>query len=46
MNLSTEQKQTHRQGKETCGREDTGGEGWMGSVRLWMPTVTFRMDNK
>ena len=35
MNLSTEQKQTHRQGEQTCGRPGGGeGVGWTGSLKL------------
>ena len=35
MNLSTEQKQTHRQGEQTCGRPVGGeGVGWTGSLKL------------
>ena len=35
MNLSTEQKQPHRQGEQTCGRPGGGeGVGWTGSLKL------------
>ena len=34
-NLSTKQKQTHRQGKQTCGCQGGGeGERWTGSLGL------------
>ena len=47
MNLSTEQKQTHRRGKQTCGFQG-GGEGVDG-LGVWgqqMQNITFRMDNQ
>ena len=47
MNLSTEQKQTHRHGEQTCGCQ--GGEG--GSVMDWefgvsRCKITFRIDKQ
>ena len=29
-NLSTEQKQTHRYGEQTCGYQEGGGRDWNG----------------
>ena len=38
MNLSTEKKQTHEQGEQTCGAKGEGeGVGWMGSLGLVDP---------
>ena len=36
MHLSIGQKQTHRNGEQTCGCQGGGGEGlgWPGSLRL------------
>ena len=35
MNLSTEQKQTHRHGEQTYGCQEEGGRvGWTGSLVL------------
>ena len=35
MNLSTEKKQTHGYGKQTCGCQEQGERvGWMGSLGL------------
>ena len=35
MNLSTEQKQTHRHREQTCGCQgEGGGEGWTGGLGL------------
>ena len=36
MNLSTQQKQTHRHREQTCGCQGGGGweEGWSGSLGL------------
>ena len=36
MNLSTKQKQTHRQGEQTCGCQGRGAEedGWTGSLEF------------
>ena len=49
MNLFTEQKQTHRPRKQTCGCQGEVGEGWIGSLRLvafYMQTATYRMDKQ
>ena len=36
MNLSTKEKQTHRDREQTCGCQERGGvgEGWSGSLGL------------
>ena len=47
MNLSTEQKQIHRQGEQTCGCHGSGGESGMGWRQgQQMQTTTFRMDGQ
>ena len=47
MNLSTKQKQTHRQGK-TCGCQGglVMGEGRIGSLDQQMQTITYRTDKQ
>ena len=45
MNLSTEQKQTHRHGEETYDCQGGGGRsGTDWSLGLVDATITFRMD--
>ena len=47
MNLSTEQKQTHRDGEQTCGCQGVGeGVGWMRKLEFIVQTITFRMDKQ
>ena len=49
MNVFTEQKQTHRPRKQTCGCQGEVGEGWIGSLGLvafYMQTATYRMDKQ
>ena len=50
MNLSAEQNQTVRHGKQTCGCQGGGGgggwRGWTGSLGLVDQTITFRMDKQ
>ena len=49
MNLSTKQKQTHRQREQTCGCQmggKGGGVGWTGVCGWQMQTVTFRKDKQ
>ena len=42
MNLSSEQKQTHRHGEQNCGRQERGGGSGM-EVRH-IPNIIFIMD--
>ena len=48
MNLSTEQKQTHRHGEQTCGCQEGGGQGSMMDEEFGVGrcTITFRIDKK
>ena len=46
MNLTTKQKQTHRE--QTCGCQEGEGKEWNGRG-IWgqlMQTITFRMDKR
>ena len=48
MNLSTEQKQTHRHKEQTCGCRREGGQGRDG-LGVWgqqMQTIIYRMDKQ
>ena len=48
MNLSTEQKQTHRHGEKTCGCQEGAEREWDG-LGVWgqeMQTIIFRMDKQ
>ena len=48
MNLSTQQKQTHRHGEQTSGFQGGGGREWDGRG-VWgqqMQTIPFRMDKQ
>ena len=45
MNLSTEQKQTHRQRIDLWLPRGGGGVGWTGSLRLIHANITFRWVN-
>ena len=44
MNLSAEQKQTHRHGERICCCQR--GEGWTGNLGLVDQTITFRLDEQ
>ena len=48
MNLSTEQKQTCRHGKQICGCQGGEGREWdeMGIWGQQMQTITFRIDGQ
>ena len=46
MNLSTEQKQIHRHGEQTCGGQGVGGREW-DELEVWiqyMQTIPFGVD--
>ena len=48
MNLSTEQKQTHRHGEQTCGCQAEAGREWDG-LEVWgwqMQIIAFKMDKQ
>ena len=48
MNLSTEKRQTHRHGKQTCNCQGEGeGLGWTGSLGFGeMQTIAFGVDKQ
>ena len=48
MNLSREQKQTHRHREQTCGCQEGEGRKWdgWGDWGCQMQTTTFRMDKQ
>ena len=45
---TTKQKQTHRQGEQTCGCQEGDGREWdaWGFWRQQMQTITFRRDKQ
>ena len=43
MNLSTEQKDTHRHGEQTCGCQGAGEWDGLGVWNQQMQTIPFRM---
>ena len=48
MNLSTEKKQTHRHGEQTCGCQDGWEKEW-NRLGVWgqqMQTITFKVDGE
>ena len=47
MDLSMQQKQTHRHREQICGCRGEGvGEGWIGPVGLVRQTIIYRMDKQ
>ena len=45
MNLSTNQKQTHRHRDQTCGGQEGSGMNWEFGLSRWQ-TITFRRDEQ